>query len=131
MNILLVFIKKKCEVIESDTCNFVNKMWSNLDVFVEINQTNIILIPKVPHPEFINYLCPIFLCNNFYKIISKMVVNRLKIMIPQIVSLVQTDFVIGKNMHAKDERENGMFFYYIVNLTKAYDMRKWYFIEIY
>lgn len=74
-------------------------MWSNLDVFVEINQTNIILIPKVPHPEFINYLCPIFLCNNFYKIISKMVVNRLKIIIPPTISPFQSRFVLGRNIH--------------------------------
>lgn len=63
-----------------------------------LNKTYITLIPKVTNPESITQYRPISLCNYNYKIIAKVMGNRLKPWLPKIISMEQSAFVSGRQI---------------------------------
>lgn len=61
-----------------------------------INETVITLIPKLKQVNRLDDCTPISLCNVVYKIISKVISNRLKIILNEIVSKFQSAFIPGR-----------------------------------
>ena len=55
-------------------------------ILKSINHTFLTLIPKVKNPETVAQFRPISLCNVIYKILSKVIVNRLKPFLNSIIS---------------------------------------------
>ena len=55
-------------------------------ILKSINHTFLTLIPKVKNPEIVAQFRPISLCNVIYKILSKVIVNRLKPFLNSIIS---------------------------------------------
>ena len=81
-----IFYQKYWDVIGNDIINIVlNVLNSNASV-APLNQTNIALIPKTNSPTKMNEFQPISLCNVSYKIISKVLANKLKPILSTIIS---------------------------------------------
>ena len=58
----------------------------NLGIILEsINTTFISLIPKIPNHKKVSDFRLINLCNVFYKLITKVLVNRLRLILPYVV----------------------------------------------
>lgn len=61
-----------------------------------INRTTIVLIPKLKHPQEMKDFIPISLCTVVYKICSKLLANRLRGFLDDIVAEEQSAFVPGR-----------------------------------
>ncbi|XP_062021341.1 uncharacterized protein LOC133737882 [Rosa rugosa] len=107
-----------------------------------LNQTHIVLIPKIPNPERTSHFRSISLCNNSYKILSKLLANRLKSILPHLISDFQNAFVPNRQIQdnillahevfhylkLKREGDNNEFGLKL-DMNKAYDRVEWDFLE--
>ena len=73
-----VFYKRFWHIIGEDLTDEVLNAVNSRTIPEGWNNTTIVLIPKVENPEFITQFRPISLCNVVYKVISKLIANRLK-----------------------------------------------------
>lgn len=65
-----------------------------------MNETLLYLIPKCPRATMLKNFSSIGLCNTIYKTITKVIVNRIKPLIPDIIDPTQASFL--SNMRASD-----------------------------
>lgn len=63
----------------------------------KLNDTCVTLIPKCDNPVTVKDLRPISLCN-VYKILSKVLCNRLKRVLPTLIDKAQSAFVAGRSI---------------------------------
>ena len=61
-----------------------------------LNKTLISLIPKIQSSESLNNYRPISLCNTIYKVITKILVGRIRPLLDKLISPVQAAFVPGR-----------------------------------
>ena len=83
-----LFYQKFWHIIGNDVSSVVLDFLNFGNMISEINYTYIVLIPKVKSPEKMIDFRPISLCNVIYKIISKVLANRLKTILPQFMPRV-------------------------------------------
>ncbi|CAN6545401.1 unnamed protein product [Malus baccata var. baccata] len=137
-----VFYHSFWETIRADVLAVVKALIQDSTIPGTLNATHIVLIPKVANPESVSQFRPISLCNYSYKILSKVLANRLRVLMPTIISPSHNAFVAGRQIQdsigiahelfhflkertAKTKFELGI----KLDMQKAYDRVEWDFLE--
>lgn len=135
-----IFYHKYWSIIGEDICNFVKNCFAESNIPEEANKTLISLIPKSDNPENIKMFRPISLCNVRYKIITKIIVARLRPLLDKIISPFQSSFIPGRStndniiitqeilhsLRSKKGKKGGILLK--IDLEKAYDKISWKFL---
>ncbi|XP_018488079.1 uncharacterized protein LOC108858692 [Raphanus sativus] len=143
-------IKRAVKAIKSDsapgidgmTGQFFQKYWSVTGAQVTKEVKGFFETGVVTNAKKMQDLRPISLCSVVYKIISKVLSNRLKLILPKIVSPTQGAFVAGRlisdNLLIAHEMIHGLktnpnckedFIAIKTDMSKAYDRVEWDFLE--
>ncbi|KAL8094028.1 hypothetical protein AgCh_035786 [Apium graveolens] len=118
------------------------KKWLDDNVFpADFTSSNLVLIPKKDNVEKLTDVRPITLCNVVYKILAKVLENRLKCILSDIISENQSAFVPGRSitdnvliafemihfMKRKKGSQDGEVALKL-DISKAYDRVNWHYL---
>ncbi|MCI19611.1 cysteine-rich receptor-like protein kinase, partial [Trifolium medium] len=87
------FIKDFWDELQGDVLRFMSETHRNGKLTKGLNSTFIALIPKIDNPQRLNDFRPISLVGCLYKILAKVLANRLRLVIGSVISESQTAFV--------------------------------------
>jgi hypothetical protein len=87
------FFQQNWTTVHPKVCKAILYFLNTGEMDRNINATHIALIPKVQTPVCVTEFCRISLCNVVYKLISKVLTNRLNVILPEIISYTQSAFL--------------------------------------
>lgn len=93
-----LFYQKFWHLVGDKTIQDYLQILNNRRTIKEWNRTNIVLIPKKKKSRAMSDVKSISLCNVSYKIVTKALANRLKVVLEKIISECQSAFVPGRNI---------------------------------
>ena len=128
------FYHRSWSTIRDEVCKAV-LAFVNWGIFEpSLNSTHIVLVPKKKNPTKVTDYRPISLCNIIYKLIAKVLANRMKKVLSGIISPNQSAFILGRlisdniivafeALHLMSSRIKGKKKYMALKLdmSKAYD----------
>lgn len=130
----LAFFQSHWHIIGDSITQFVLTTLHSGDIPYDSNYMFITLVPKKDCPIKVSDFHPISLCNMLYKLISKVIANRLKLILPSTILKSQCAFVPGHQIidcvlvsykiiqYLRHKREGPKGFMSLkLNMSKAYD----------
>ncbi|XP_028798620.1 uncharacterized protein LOC114754051 [Neltuma alba] len=133
-----MFYQSSWNIVSKEVVEMVFDFFEGKVSLKNLNRTNVVLIPKVEHAENVGQFRPIGLCNFAYKIVSKILANRLKNLMKKVISENQRAFVTGRLIqdnilvsheafHYLKNKKKGkkMEMAVKIDMNKAYDRLEW------
>ncbi|XP_019166605.1 PREDICTED: uncharacterized protein LOC109162339 [Ipomoea nil] len=137
----VAFYQKTWNHIGKELTEKILEFFKTAKMHTNWNNTLLALISKVKHPELITQFRPIILCNVKYKIVTKVITNRLKNIMPQVVGNEQSSFVPQRQivdsiatyqelLHTMRTKRGGLKAMTVkIDIEKAYDRLSWDFLQ--
>ncbi|XP_019185254.1 PREDICTED: uncharacterized protein LOC109180221 [Ipomoea nil] len=136
------FYQQFWEIVGGHVSGFIMNALNSC-VFPEgLNDTNIVLVPKKEMHEIVADLRPIALSNVVYRIMAKMIANRMKTLMGGLISESQSAFIPGRLItdnilvaaevgHYLNRKQCGVVGWSALKLdmSNAYDRMEWSFLE--
>jgi len=88
-----LFFKRRWGILSSDFIDVVKYFFELFTLPKCVNATRIALVPKVENHVTMNDFRPLSYCNVMYKYISKVIVSRLQLILPNVIRPSQTAFL--------------------------------------
>lgn len=130
----LNFIRKFWEVIKLDVWGVDEEFYYNVKLPKGMMSHFMALIPKTTCPQGLADFRPISLLGCTYKILTMMLVSRLRAIMNYIISDNQSAFIPGRNLLdgvviINEVVDNQSVFIFKVDFEKEYDMVNWSFLD--
>ncbi|PNX80939.1 cysteine-rich receptor-like protein kinase, partial [Trifolium pratense] len=135
----LNFFKACWPIVKNDVMNFLGEFHANARLPKAVTASFLTLIPKKDHPQDLFDYRPICLIRSLYKILSKILANRLKRVLGKLISNCQSAFLPHRQIFdgivvlnevidlANRRKDNCMLFK--VDFERAYDTVSWGFLD--
>jgi len=133
------FYQTYWDIVQNEVVSAVLELFTTGWMLPNFNSNTLILIPRSPDYDFIEQYIPIALANFKFKIISKILADRLSIILTNIMSKQQKGFIRGKNIrdcialtseafNLLDKKSFGGNLAFKIDVTKAFDTLSWEFL---
>ena len=83
-----IFYKMYWEEVGDDVWNFFKQTFETSTIDPKATDTLVVCITKVDTPRMFKDFRPIILCNVIYKLVTKVLVNRMRPLLQRLVSLL-------------------------------------------
>ncbi|XP_019162200.1 PREDICTED: uncharacterized protein LOC109158758 [Ipomoea nil] len=136
------FYQEYWDIVGGDVSKFIVNCLNSGSLPEGLNDTNVVLIPKKDVPETIADMRPIALSNVLYRIMAKVIANRMKPLMGNLISEAQSAFIPGRLItdniliaaevgHYLNRKQCGRKGWAALKLdmAKAYDRMEWQFLR--
>lgn len=90
------FFKANWHIVGDEVCKAVKQFSHTGKLLKQVNCTTITLVPKKPKPSYVKDFRPIACCTTLYKIIARILTDRMKKAVDLLVGPAQSAFIEGR-----------------------------------